>query len=72
MNLDLSKTSGPDYIQVVVLKNYEQELSYISAKLSVLFSRLLEVSSVVPVFKTCVRYFHQILIFHQMKALQEL
>ena len=33
MNLDLSKTSGPDYIQVVVLKNCEQELSHISAKL---------------------------------------
>ena len=30
MNLDLSKASGPDYIPVVVLKNCEPELSYIS------------------------------------------
>ena len=29
MNLDLSKASGPDCIPVVVLKNYEPELSYI-------------------------------------------
>ena len=33
MNLDLSKTSGPDCIPVVVLKNCEPELSYILAKL---------------------------------------
>ena len=33
MNLDLSKTSGPDWIPVVVLKNCEPELSYILAKL---------------------------------------
>ena len=33
MNLDLSKASGPDCIPVVVLKNYEQELSYILADL---------------------------------------
>ena len=33
MNLDLSKTSGPDYIPVVVLKNCEPELSYILAEL---------------------------------------
>ena len=32
-NLDLSKASGPDCIPVVVLKNYEPELSYILAKL---------------------------------------
>ena len=31
MNLDLSKASGPDCIPVVVLKNYELELSYILA-----------------------------------------
>ena len=30
MNLDLSKASGLDYIPVVVLKNCEPELSYIS------------------------------------------
>ena len=34
MNLDLSKTSGPDCIPVVVLKNCEPELSYILAELS--------------------------------------
>ena len=57
MNLDLSKTSGPDCIPVVFLKNCEPELSYILAKL---FSKCLKescflhcwkVSLVVPVFK---------------------
>ena len=33
MNLDLSKACSPDYIPVVVLKNYEPELSYILAEL---------------------------------------
>ena len=33
MNLDLSKASGPDCIPVVVLKNYEPELSYILGEL---------------------------------------
>ena len=33
MNLDLSKTSGPDCIPVVVLKNCEPELCYILAEL---------------------------------------
>ena len=56
-NLDSSKTSGPDCIPVVVLKNCEPELSYILAKL---FNKCLKescfpdcwkVSSVVPVFK---------------------
>ena len=32
--LDLSKVSGPDCIQVVVLKNCEPELSYILVDLS--------------------------------------
>ena len=32
-NLDLSKASSPDCIPVVVLKNYEPELSYIIAEL---------------------------------------
>ena len=27
-NLDLSKTSGPDYVPVVVLKTCESEISY--------------------------------------------
>ena len=35
MNLDLSKASGPDCIPVVVLKNYEPEISYILAELSI-------------------------------------
>ena len=60
MNLDLSKSSGPDCIPVVVLNNCEPELSYI---LSELFNRCLKefcfpdlwkVSSVVPVFKNVV------------------
>ena len=33
MNLDSSKTSGPDCIPVVVLKNCEPEFSYILAEL---------------------------------------
>ena len=57
MNLDLSKSPGPDYIPVVVLKNCELECSYILAEL---FNKCLKescfpdywkVSSVVPVFK---------------------
>ena len=41
MNLDLSKAYGPDCIPVVVLKNCETELSYISAEL---FSKCLKES----------------------------
>ena len=33
MNLDLSNSSGPDYIPVMVLTNCEAELSYILAEL---------------------------------------
>ena len=57
MNLDSSKASGPDCIPVVVLKNYEPELSYILAKLfnkcrkGSCFPDCWKVSSVVPVFK---------------------
>ena len=57
MNLDLSKTSGPDCIPVVVLKNCEPELSYILAKFfnkchkESCFPDCWKVSSVVPVFK---------------------
>ena len=56
-NLDSSKTSGPDYIPVVVLKNCEPELSYILAKLFNMclkescFPDCWKVSSLVPVFK---------------------
>ena len=55
-NLDSSKASGPDCIPVVVLKNYEPELSYILAKLfnnclkEFCFPDCWKVSSVVPVF----------------------
>ena len=57
MNLHLSKASGPDCIPVVVLKNCEPELSYITAKLfdkclkDCCFPDCWNVSSVVPVFK---------------------
>ena len=58
MNLDLSKASYPDCIPVVVLKNYELELSYILAEIfnkchnESCFSDCQKVSSVVPVFKS--------------------
>ena len=57
INLDLSKTFGPDSIPVVVLKNCEPKLSHIIAEL---FNKCLKKScfldcwkdsSVVPVFK---------------------
>ena len=56
-NLDLSKASGPDYIPVVVLKNYEPKLSCILAELlnkclkEPCFPDCCKVSLVVPVFK---------------------
>ena len=56
-NLDSSKSSSPDCIPVVVLKNCEPELSYILAKLfnkclkESCFADCWKVSSVVPVFK---------------------
>ena len=57
MNLDLSKTSGPDCIPVGVLKKCEPELSYILAELiskclkESCFPDCWKVSSVFPVFK---------------------
>ena len=57
INLDLSNTSDPDCIPVVILKNCEPELSYILAELfnkclkESCFSDCWKVSSVVPVFK---------------------
>ena len=57
INFDLSKTSGPDCILVVVLKNCEPEFSYILAELFIkclkesCFPDCWKVSSVVPVFK---------------------
>ena len=56
-NLDLSRASGPDCILVVVLKNFEPELSYILAELfnkrlkEYCFPVCWKVSLVVPVFK---------------------
>ena len=56
-NLDSPKTSGPDCIPVVVLKNCESELSYILAELfnmclkEFCFPDCWKVSSMVPVFK---------------------
>ena len=44
MNLDLSKTSGPDCIPVVVVKNYEPEISIVLAELlSVLRSLVFQI-----------------------------
>ena len=57
MNLDLSKTSDPDCIPVVVLKNCEPEISFILAELFNIcrkescFPDCWKVSSVVSVFK---------------------
>ena len=57
MNLYFSKASGPDCIPLVVLKNCEQELSYILAELfnkclkESCFPDFWKVSSVVPVLK---------------------
>ena len=56
-NLDLSKASGPDFIPVVVLKNWEPELSCILAELfnmclkEFCFPDFWKVSSVVTLFK---------------------
>ena len=59
MNIDLSKTSGPDCIPLVVLKNCQPELSYILAELinkclkksCFRFPDCWKVSLVIPVFK---------------------
>ena len=57
INLDLSKTSGPDCVPVAVQKNCEPELSYIPAELfneclkESCFAGCWKVSSVVPVYK---------------------
>ena len=57
INLDLSKIPGPDSIPVVLLKNFEPELSYTLAEL---FNKFLKdycfpgcwkISLVVPVFR---------------------
>ena len=56
-NLDSSKASGPPSIPVLVLKNFEPELSYIIAEFfsvclkGCCFPDCWKVSSVVPVFK---------------------
>ena len=57
MNTDLSKVSGPACIPVVVLKNFEPELSYLLAELfnkclkQSFFPDCWKFSLVVPVFK---------------------
>ena len=51
MNLDLSKTFGPDCIPVLVLKNCEPELFNESLKGLVFLPDCWKASSVVPVFK---------------------
>ena len=57
MNLDLSKTSGPDSIPMAILKNCEPELCYIAAELfskcpkESCFPDSCKISSVVLVFK---------------------
>ena len=57
MNFDLSKTSSPDYIPLVVVKNCQPELCYIIAELfnkclkKSCFPNCWKVSSVIPVFK---------------------
>ena len=57
MNLDLPKTSGPDCISGVVLKNCEPELSCMLAEIfnkylkEPCFSNCWKVSLMVPVFK---------------------
>ena len=61
INLDLLKTSDPDCIPVVILKNCEPELSYILAELfnkclkESCFSDCWKVSLVVPVFNNVVK-----------------
>ena len=57
MNTDLSKVSGPACIPVVVLKNFEPELSYLLAELfnkclkQSFFPDCWKFSLMVPVFK---------------------
>ena len=59
MNLDLSKSFGPDSVLVVVLKNCEPELSFILGELfnkclkESCFADCWKVSSVFLVFKNC-------------------
>ena len=63
MNLDLSKASGPDCIPVGVLKNCEPELPYTLAEVlnkclkESCFCDCWNISSMLLVFKACVRYF---------------
>ena len=63
MNLDLSKTSGPDCILLVVLRNCEPELSYIPAKL---FSKCLKESC----FIVWIWFFWRFLMMQHRKILE--
>ena len=59
MNHDLSKTSGPDCIPVVVLKNCEPQLSYVLAEL---FSKCLNDSC----FPDCWKFSSVVLVFNNV------
>ena len=84
MNLDLSKTSGPDCSSVVVLRNYELELSKILAELynkclkQSCFPDFWKVSLMVPVFKniaersTAKKYCHFSLLSVNSKVFEKL
>ena len=84
MNLDSSKASSPDCTSVVLLKNFDPELSYMLAELFNMcleescFSNCWKVSLVVPVFKnveerSTVRNYHPVgLFFWLVKSLKSL
>ena len=64
VNLNLSKTSGPDCILVMVLENYEPELSYILVEL---FNKHLKESC----FPDCWKLSLMVSVFNVGKALQQ-
>ena len=81
MNLDSSKASSPDCTSVVLLKNFDPELSYMLAELFNMcleescFPNCWKVSLVVPVFKnveerSTVKNYHPVgLFFWLVKSL---
>ena len=65
VNLNLSKTSGPDCILVMILENYEPELSYILVEL---FNKHLKESC----FPDCWKLSLMVSVFNNVgKALQQ-
>ena len=84
MNLDSSKASSPDCTSVVLLKNFDPELSYMLAELFNMcleescFPNCWKVSLVVPVFKnveerSTVKNYHPVgLFFWLVKSLKSL